>query len=305
MADAEFTLKFQGALAGANNTIQLYDFAQALVGFERTIALTTHLLLNGEVRTQSPSTKGFHLVAVPFEQGSFASKTLLYVGGGALSVVTAAGVAAPDTAFGWLARSAIEYVIEETLGFEPNFDEGLGDQIESYRQQQQGAEISRDLTQGRFDSLIEKVEPGLKAIHRPIVKSASAETAQIEYSVAGSPGILDGYFSQQTFDYVDRTITSEDFSDFEGNISSYNTNTFKGRIFVPDEKRTIPFELSDTIQTLATVNLITNSLRSNGQRRAGRMLSNEPDIAFEALRNESVNGRLKSLLVTEATRIIL
>lgn len=298
MSEIEFTLKYQGRLASASNSVQLYDIAQALVGFERTISLTTHLLLNGEVLTQSPSAKGFQLYSVPFEQGSFASKAILTLGGGALTVITAAGVAPPNTAFGWLAKSAVEYVVEETLGFEPNFEESLGKQIEKYRARETNTKISKDLTIGRFDSLIEKIEPGIKSIHRPIVKSGSAETAQIDYRIGSDGGILDGYFSPETFDYVDRTITSEDFDEYCGNISSYNTNTFRGRMYVPSQKRTIPFELSHEMRSLTIINLITNSLRSNGQRRAASLFSNDTDLCFEALRNESVNKRLKSLYVT-------
>lgn len=299
MADCEFSLRFNGRTASSENAVQLYDVAQALVGFERTISLTTHLLLNGQVLTQSPSAKGFQLYTVPFEEGSWVSKAFLTLGGGTLAMVTAAGVAPPDTAFGWLAKSAIEYVIEETLGFEPNFDESLGDQIERYRNRDTNAPIADDLSQGRFDSLIEKVEPGLKAIHRPIVKSQSADTAQIDFRIAVDEGTMDGYFSPDTFEYIDRTITSEDFSEYSGNVSSYNTNTFKGRLYFPDENRTVPFELAEGIRTLPVINAVTSSLRRNGRRRASGNYENESDISFDALRNESVNGRLKSLFVTD------
>ncbi|WP_299630811.1 hypothetical protein [uncultured Roseobacter sp.] len=287
--------------ASQQNAVQFYDVAQALVGFERTISLTTHLLLNGEVLTQSPAAKGFQVHAVPFEEGSWRSRALLSLGTGALALVTAAGVAPPDTAFGWLAKSAVGYVIEESLGFQPNFDETLGEQIKRYRRQEPRTGVSDDLSQGRFDSLIEKVEPGLKSIHRPLVKSQSANVAQIDFKVGDRSGTMDGYFSPDTFEYIDRTITSEDFSEYWGNISSYNTNTFKGRIFVPSERRTIPFELSETIRNLRTINLVTGSLRSNGRRRAAGELSNESDICFEALRNESVSGRLKSIYVTDVS----
>lgn len=299
MPTAEFVLQYQGLIASSQNSVQFYDFAHALVGFERAISLTTHLLINGEVLTQSPSTKGFQLVAVPFEEGSFASRVLMYIGGGSLSLIMAAGVASPDSAFGWLARSALEYVIEETLGFEPNFDDSLGNQIEQYRLEQDDHPISDDLSQGRFDSLIEKIEPGLKAVHRPIIRSQSAEVAQIGYKVAGSEGYLGGYFSQETYDHIDRTITSDDFSTYEGNISSYNTNTFKGRIFVSQEKRTIPFELSDQARNIANINKITRSLSANGSARLSRPYNTQADISITGLRNESVHGRLKSIFVTD------
>lgn len=272
--------------------------AQALVGFERTISLTTHLLLHGEVITQSPAAKGFHILAAPFEEGSWVSKALLTLGGGTLTLATAAGVAPPETAFGWLAKSAVEYVIEESLGFQPNFEETLGEQIRRHRVQDADTSISDDLTEERFDSLIEKVEPGLKSIHRPLIKSESAETAQVDFRIADTSGTLNGFFSPETFQYIDRTITSDDFDVYCGNISSYNTNTFKGRIYLPSMRRTIPFELSEVVRNLRSVDLITASLRSNGRRRVSPDSSQGEDVCFEALRNESVNGRLKSLFVT-------
>lgn len=298
MISCEFSLRYTGGLATSSNVAQFYDVSQAMVGFERTISLTTHLLLNGQVITQSPSAKGFALYALPAEEGSFLQKVILTLGGGTIGLIGAAGVAPPDSAFGWLAKSAVEYVIEETLGFEPNFEESLDDQIKRYRQREIGPPISDELSQERFDSLIEKVESGITSIHRPIVKSKSAEVAQIEYRVAGRQGRMDGYFSKETFDYVSRTVTSEDFSEYEGNISSYNTNTFKGRIFLPEQIRTVPFELSEGVRTLKTINLITGSLRRNGQNRAAGRLRSMPDILFEGLRNESVAGRLKSIWVT-------
>ncbi len=68
--DSYFELSFNGNWAN-NNQIQFYDVAQALVGFERTLSLTTHFLLSGDVITQSPSSKSFSLIALPAEEGSW------------------------------------------------------------------------------------------------------------------------------------------------------------------------------------------------------------------------------------------
>jgi hypothetical protein len=51
---ANFTLKYSGALAD-DSRLDFYDVSQALIGFQRSLALTTHLVLTGEIITQAPS----------------------------------------------------------------------------------------------------------------------------------------------------------------------------------------------------------------------------------------------------------
>jgi len=289
-----FDLRYTGNWT-ASNVIEFYDVAQALIGFERIISLTTHLLLNGEVLTQSPSARGFRLVALPAQEGSWKWTVGLALGIG--QTLHAFGTAPPDTAFGWLTKSAVEYVIQETLGFTPNFDETLGAQIERYRGSAPARQIPKDLSIERFDSLIEKTESGVKALHRPIVKSASASAAQFGYRSAGTSVNLDVYANAETFEFIDETVTSEDFSKYCGVVSSYNANTFRGRLFIGDEQRTIPFELAENVRSPKTIQKITASLSDNANSRA-RNVSSNMLVCFEALRNETKSGRLKGLFVT-------
>lgn len=292
--DCQLDLKFTGSWAD-QNAIDFYDVSHAMQGFERVVSLTTHLLINGEVLTQSPSAKGFRLVALPPEEGSW--KLTIALTGMMGSSIHAFGTAAPDTAFGWLAKSAVEYVIQETLGFTPNYDETLGAQINRYKNSSRGRSISPDLSIERFDSLIEKTESGVKAIHRPIVYSNSASVAGFDYRVGARDGSLAVHADANTFEYVDRTITSDDFDKFCGLVSSYNANTFKGRLYLPNEKRTVPFELGDQMRNARTINQITSSLAQNATRSVNRKTLGNEDICFEALRNETSSGRLKSLFV--------
>lgn len=55
------SLSYSGALAD-NNVIDMYDAARGLAGFHRSLALTTHLVLNGEIITQAPSLKGADII---------------------------------------------------------------------------------------------------------------------------------------------------------------------------------------------------------------------------------------------------
>jgi len=64
------TLSFEGNSAD-DHAIDLYDVSSALLGFERTLALTTHLILNQEVITQAPSLKNAQILSFPSKEGSW------------------------------------------------------------------------------------------------------------------------------------------------------------------------------------------------------------------------------------------
>ena len=65
-----FTIAFTGNDAD-ENILDLYDISQALVGLQRSLALTTHLILNDEIITQSPALKGARIYSLPAEPGSW------------------------------------------------------------------------------------------------------------------------------------------------------------------------------------------------------------------------------------------
>src|SRR5262249_25439480 len=56
---------------GDKNEINFYEVSQALIGFEQSLALTTHLIVNGEIITQAPALKGAAIVAFPPADGSW------------------------------------------------------------------------------------------------------------------------------------------------------------------------------------------------------------------------------------------
>nr|WP_159453932.1 hypothetical protein [Ruegeria meonggei] len=245
--------------------------------------MTNHLLINGEVLTQSPSAKGFHQFILPPEEGSWKAGIGIFFGT-ALTI----GVASKDSALGYLAVSALDYVLQQSLGFEVDFDETFGPQIERAREQQQ---IPQKIDAERFDSLIEKVEPGLRQCHRPIVFSETATNAQVTWRLPRQAGILDGFFDSETYEYVSQTLRQEDLEDFQGNISSYNVNTFKGRVYIKSMQRTLPFEIAPEARSPSALRAIVGSLYENSSNE--HLFS--ADVVLRGFRNESVNGRLKSI----------
>ena len=66
----DFSLSYEGGLAD-DGMVDLYDIGQALIGFQRSLAITTHLVLNDEVITQAPALKGAKIFTHPSEEGSW------------------------------------------------------------------------------------------------------------------------------------------------------------------------------------------------------------------------------------------
>jgi hypothetical protein len=170
-----FTLAFSGLRADAQE-IGFYDVSEALLGFERSLALTTHLVLNGEVITQAPSLKGAEILARPPARGSWEITAII------LALATGAyklGTAGKDTPIGHIIRSAYDYIVSETLGFHVDFDKTLGRQ---YKELKAESEVPV-LPQSKFDAVIEKCEAAIKQMHRPMVFSETAAHAKITAQV--------------------------------------------------------------------------------------------------------------------------
>jgi len=286
--ELEMTLSFEGGAAD-NHQLDFYDAATAFSAFQRTLALTTHLVLNGEIITQAPSLRGARILSRPPEDGSW--KAVAYVAG---TLVLSGSVASRDSVLGHVFTSIYDYALSEALGFHVDFEKSLGQQIEESRQRTD--EIPRGLDEGKIQALVEKIEPAVKDLHRPIAQSKTADLARIGESRRGAIFRHTGpTLDEETFEYINVTTLTDREIDMLGKVSSYNANTFKGRIYVETEGRPVPFTLADTARSIRTVGKIVRSLSSNAVDR----FDDEATIKFSALRFESKNGRLKAFLVTK------
>lgn len=272
MAVLEVTLRFSGRNAD-DNTIDLYDVSQALIGFERSLALTTNLVLNDEIITQAPSLEGAKIFARPSRPGSWELTALLVLTAGGLYKL---GTAPKDTPLGHLIRSAYDYVLSQTLGIHPDYETTLGQQLRVARAEDRN--IKR-LTQSRFDSLVEKCETAVREMHRPIYKSKSADVGQLIGRVGDEPSQIGPSLTLETYEFIAHTVRSIGTVLIDGNVSSYNINTYKGRIFVLAYGRPLPFELSENARDAQSVALITRSLDENARQ------TNYGTIRFVAFEN--------------------
>ncbi|WP_203290961.1 hypothetical protein [Maricaulis parjimensis] len=292
--ELELSLSFLGQSA-AGNQIDFYDAAQALVGFQRSLALTTHLILNNEIITQAPSLAGATIIALPSEEGSWKQRAVVVgtwamIAGGAYKL----GTAPTDTPLGHLVSSAYDYVISETLGFHVDYDQTLGQQIESV---QQNLAADKKLTQNRFDSVIEKCETAIESMHRPIVASNSAERAIISRKTGGKEKAFKFELSEASFEHVKYSRERPKKHRFVGSISSYNINTFKGRIYIEELGRPVPFELDSSAKSPKQIQTIVSSLSRNSSFRT----KTNALIEIEAVVIESRTGRIKKLYVQMVT----
>lgn len=287
MVSVKFALSFEGNDAD-DNQLDFYDAADALTGFQRSLALTTHLVLNGEIIVQAPALKGARIFIKSPEPGSWKVVTTV---GMIMAGAHQLGTAPRDTVLGNLVTSAYDYVINETLGFHVDFDKTLGQQYEDAQRHRRS--IAPKNTQSQFDALIEKCESSVKEMHRPIYGSKTATTAHVTATYRRTTNRI-AQMDADTFDYVNLTTQIEQPVENAGRVSSYNINTYKGRVYVNDEHRPIPFDLAETCRDPASVLAVTHSL----QRNAGDRFSPDGEIQFGAFRFESSTGRLKRLLIT-------
>lgn len=276
------SLSYKGLLAD-NNVLDMYDAARGLAGFHRSLALTTHLVLNGEIITQAPSLKGAQIISATPEEGSWKVTAVILAG------IWAAATASKDTVAGHLLFSTYDYVVRSSLGFPVDFDKTLVKSHEEYLKE-------KKITPEKLDSLIEKVETSVADMHRPIVGSKTANRALLTaYPEWGASHQIGPDLTQQSYDYLSKAVLEDDPTIIRGVVSNFNINTAKGRIFVLDEKRPIPFELSDEVQDRASKVAIANSLRANARSRELQAA----EIAVKGRRLVTVNGRLKAIRVNE------
>src|SRR6266702_3007344 len=204
MHDVEFTLSYKGDISD-NHEIDLYDVAQALVGFQRSIALTTHLILNDEIITQSPALKGAEIHALPAERGSWTIIAGIIITGG--TAIYKLGTAPKNTPIGHLIHSAYDYVISESLGVHVDYDKSIG---ALYREAKEHNQQLPNVKLHQLDSLVEKCTTAITEIHRPIYKTKTGESATIVTSLHGRTMQVDPVFSSETFEYLSEWFISEE-----------------------------------------------------------------------------------------------
>lgn len=283
-----FCLSYEGNESDSHQ-IDLYDVSQALIGFQRSIALTTHLVINGEIITQAPALKGAKILASPAKEGSWEIVAIVLAG------IYAIGTASKDTPLGHIVHSVYDYVVSQSLGVHVDYDKSIGQIVEEHKKQN-GKDLH--LEQHKVDSLIEKCTTAITEIHRPIFKNKTATTANIITELPSKKIQVGPELTLNTFAYICEEFADDEPVIIKGRISSYNSNTYKGRIYVASEGRPIPFELGVSCRRDSVVALVTASLSVNAIKD---YRNDSSTVCCRVFRNTSRSGHLKSYKIIEVS----
>jgi len=248
---ANLTLRFSGNLS-ESGIIDFYDVQRALGGFQRSLAITTHFAINGEIITQAPSLKNAQIFAIPPEQGSWKFPAIIAsIGMSAYAL----GTAPQDTPIGHLISSLYDYALYQTMGVELDYDQLIRELIDEH-----GMRYEELPAPERLDSLTEKIRPSVIEMHRPIEKG-TAQAAEILRRDQPTDRV-GPEMDRETLDEARYSLEGE-VTEYRGQASSYNMNTYSGRIYLPNEYRTVPFELGTQTRSLETQRAISRSLDAN------------------------------------------
>ncbi len=271
-----FKLRYTGE-ESEHGIANFYDVAQAMVGFQRSLALTTHLLLNDKVIVQAPSLRGAEIFVHPPQKGSFLVEATVLIGatGWLLTRPT-------DTPLGHAVSSAYDFLLRSTLGVSVNYDESLAESLDR---------ANLKISQGKFDDLAEKCEVAIRDMHRPVIASETAERGIVESS--GWDPKKSIRLTEQTYDLISYERRSVTTTEYYGFISSFNVNSYSGRLYVSSEKRTIPFKLEKSLHSKKIARLFSRNM----EMLAAEQL--DAPLHLTAYENQSAMGRVKSIFVTQ------
>lgn len=285
----DFLLSYEGNLADKNE-LDFYDAARAMAGFQRSLALTTHLVVNGEIITQAPSLKNARIIVATPRPGSWEVVATI------VGVVWALGNAKKDTPFGHIIYSVYDYVVTQTLGFPVDYNKSLQSSYAEHL-------AALDITPANIDSLSEKIESSLADMHRPIVASKSADHADVYAGDRSSPKIrLGREFNQSSYEFIKQSFIEDNMTESDGVVSSYNRNTYAGRMYIFEESRPIGFELVDGAKTRKNIEIITSSLRTGAIERGDNKLG---AIRMTGFRVVSSTGRIKGVRIHKVERLTI
>ncbi|PZP12673.1 MAG: hypothetical protein DI602_08500 [Aliarcobacter butzleri] len=279
-----FELSFEGSNSD-KHFIDLYDVSEALKGFHRTLALTSHLMLHSEVITRAPFVKDINIFTHPPKEGSWKLIASLAIGGQFLMTGL---TSSQDTILGHLFFSAYDYVISESLGFNVDYNKTLG---QLYLEHNKDIKLPV-ITESQLDSVIEKVQDSITEMHRPIYKSNTAELLKIKAFSEDTNFNLSSVIDINSYHYIKENVIDGKIFTVTGVVTSYNSNTYRGRIFISEINRPIPFEFDSSLKKkINSIKKVLKSLETHALKKE------HLNITMDVKTIKSRNGKLKAYLV--------
>lgn len=180
-----------------------------------------------------------------------------------------------DNPLGHLVHSGYEYLVHKVTGRELDYDKSIRQLYEESQVEKLGLKAPKE---SKFASLAEKIEPPLTRLHRPIIKSATAEQAKITFQSSRSTKLPPLILDRNTFAGMAYRERQDEVETLNGIVSVFNPNTFNGRVFVPKLSRTVPFFLTPAGRSPRALKLIGESYVTNLNERGSEDATLEFDV---------------------------
>lgn len=273
----EFEVSYNGSTSD-NHQIDLYDVSRAMMGFHRSFAITSQMMLHNELIHKSTSLKNAHIYTFPQEEGSWQMKFALF------AALTSPFTLPNNTVIGHLGYSLYDYVISESLGVHVDFNKTIGKIYE------ENTSLPR-VEQHQLDDVVHKCTGSIIDMHRPISHSSTANNTIIRAIQNEKKIPLSTELTLDTYNYIEEEILSENEFTVTGTVSGISASTFSGRIEVSGIDRPVPFVLDKSVKNDSSFVNLLESLRAklNG--------SNSIKVTMDVQPIQNRTGRLKKYLV--------
>ncbi|MGA1939442.1 hypothetical protein [Arcobacter sp. YIC-310] len=280
-------VSFNGALTNEHK-IDLYDVSRSMMGFHRSLAITTHLLINENIITRSTSLKNAYIYTLPHESGSWKMKIIVGIGG-----AIGAGLIAPqNSALGHLVFSAYDYIVSESLGFHVDYNKTLG---KLYSENKfQNIPI---IQQHQLDMVIDKCTNSIKDMHRPIYKTESANNTIIKGFINDNKIDFTSELNIDTFNYLNEEVLLEDIRSITGVIVSFSATNYSGKIEIPEIDRPINFKLDKEIKLDANFEKLISSLKNKALKN-----KKVENVTMDVQVIQTKKGKIKTYIVKKIWR---
>ncbi|MDW6025174.1 hypothetical protein SAZ10_25780 [Mesorhizobium sp. BAC0120] len=266
-------VKFTGAMA-EEHRVPAYEAAESLRGISLAVMISSYYLVEGRVRHRKFESRKFELNLVAQRPGSFESvlelasdPTLISI---ALGLSTSIG--------GTFIYEFIKSIINRSIG-------GSGEaSIEAL-------EAEDRLKTGDLTALVEAIEPAMRGAHKSIGYGASNI-----FIITGDHNNIN--LNERTKDYVHTSKLSKSIQIKRFSVASFNANSGYGRAYDFEERRTIPFEISSSIDRKSLSALLKSFDSYARRRRFGDDLASSVALKYQPVL--SADGRVKKLSIIAA-----
>lgn len=257
-----FSIRYHDGAAKFHG-LNMYYGADSFGAMAEAVALTTHAIVNNEILTQTPSTKGFSLDFKESHEGSFVQKFALeFTSSDAISVISYL------TVNGFM----------ELLNFHLSAPLGVNSRITSDAAKRWFRSYMED-----SEELLERLARPLERIHHPV----SGQGYQVTLSKSRTPIMQ---FNETTLDYLSGREISEKTEELTVAVSRFNARTGTGRFIEAEDADSISFSP------------LKAGLPQRGKRLLASSLSALVDEHFKPIKAEvrrvlSRDGRTKHFIL--------